>query len=87
MLKQVCQNEALVSSHPFFGTPLHDLKSGFLHSSTLLTTRATSASGATSSTLLRATHHVVVLDGLVGVLNMGLKRAKTVAHTNAESAR
>ena len=87
MLKQVCQNEALVSSHPFFGTPSRDLKSGFLHSSPLLATRAAGTTGATSSALLRAAHHVVVLDGLVGVLNMGLKRAKTVAHTNAESAR
>lgn len=87
MLKQVCQNEALVSSHPFFGTPSRDLKSGFLHPGPLLATRAAGTTGATSSTLLRAAHHVVVLDGLVGALNMGLERAKAVADANAESAR
>ena len=87
MLKQVCQNEALVSSHPFFGTPSHDLKSCFLHPGPLLTTRATGASGATSSALLRAAHHVVVLDGLVGALNMGLERAKAVGEADAEPSR
>ena len=40
-----------------------------------------------SAALLAAAHHVVVLDGLVGVLNSSLERAKAVADADAETSR